>query len=57
MDIVKEDFQNNIGDYWLNDLLGHGYCYVQKGFVAVIDDKQIMLCFHASRNRQGHLPR
>jgi hypothetical protein len=32
-------------------------CYVEKEIFAQIDDKKIMLRFHAYSNRRGHLPR
>ena len=54
MNIVKTDLRNRIGDDWLNDLM---ICYVEKEIFAKIDDKQIMLRFHALGNRRGHLPR
>ena len=54
MKIIKSDLRNKIGDDWLNDLM---ICYVEKEIFAQIDDKKIMLCFHAYSNRRGHLPR
>ena len=52
--IVKTDLRNKIGDDWLNNLM---ICYVEKEIFQKIDDKKIMLRFHALRNRRGHLPR
>jgi hypothetical protein len=54
MKIIKSDLRNKIGDDWLNDLM---ICYVEKEIFAQIDDKKIMLRFHAYSNRRGHLPR
>jgi hypothetical protein len=44
MKIIKSDLRNKIGDDWLNDLM---ICYVEKEIFAQIDDKKIMLRFHA----------
>ena len=54
MNIIKSDLRNKIGDDWLNDLM---ICYVEKDIFAKIDNKKIMLRFHAYSNRRGHLPR
>jgi hypothetical protein len=54
MKIIKSDLRNKIGDDWLNDLM---ICYVEKEIFAQIDDKKIMLRFHAYSNHRGHLPR
>jgi hypothetical protein len=44
MKIIKSHLQNKIGDDCLNDLM---ICYVEKEIFAQIDDKKIMLHFHA----------
>jgi hypothetical protein len=54
MNIIKTDLRNKIGDDWLNDLM---ICFVEREIFAKISDKQIMLRFHALKNRRGHLPR
>ena len=54
MKIVKTDLRNKIGDDWFGDLM---ICYSEKEIFQKIDDKKIMLRFHALGNRRGHLPR
>jgi len=54
MKIVKTDLRNKIGDDWFSDLM---ICYSEKEIFQKIDDKKIMLRFHALGNRRGHLPR
>jgi hypothetical protein len=54
MNIIKTDLRNKISDDWLNDLM---ICFVEREIFSKISDKQIMLRFHALKNRRGHLPR
>jgi hypothetical protein len=54
MNIIKTDLRNKISDDWLNDLM---ICFVEREIFAKISDKQIMLHFHALKNRRGYLPR
>ena len=53
MNIIKTDLRNKMGDHWLNDLM---VCFVEREIFAKISDKEIMVHFHALKNRRGHLP-
>ena len=53
MNIIKTDLRNKMGDDWLNDLM---VCFVEREIFAKISDKEIMVHFHALKNRRGHLP-
>lgn len=51
------DLANLVPDPGIRRPIDSMICYAEKEIFAQIDDKKIMLRFHAYSNRRGHLPR